>query len=90
MKDLLETKKFGSESNKIIEKNGDLLLNQYFKLEIPYFEIIKTTKTSNLIVEPYNINELNINYSNDNCIVFFVDNNWYIVPEKLFILSNFN
>ncbi len=32
---------FSKESSKILEKNGDLLYNQSFRIEIPYFDILK-------------------------------------------------
>ena len=37
---------FNKESSKVIEHNGDLLYNLYFKLEIPYFQIIKQNSNS--------------------------------------------
>jgi ABC-type uncharacterized transport system involved in gliding motility auxiliary subunit len=79
---------FGKGGDKIIEKNGDLLYNNYFKLEIPYFEIIKST-TQETIYTEYNINELSITYMNKNCYVINLNNTWYIIPEQLFKLGNF-
>ena len=83
------TLEYGKEGNKIIEKNGDLLYSQYFKLEIPFFDIIKKISKVNKVEEGYNINELSIKYMNMNCIVLYCNNYWYIVPEKLFELSSF-
>lgn len=80
---------FGKEGTKVIEKNGDLLYNQTLRLEIPYFEIIKTQKNKELISSDYNINELNVTYMNSNCVVFNVNDTWYIVPEKLFKIGDF-
>ena len=79
---------FGKGGNKVIEKNGDLLYNNYFKLEIPYFEIIKST-TQETIYTEYNINELSITYMNKKCYVINFNNTWYIIPEQLFKLGNF-
>jgi hypothetical protein len=79
---------FGKGGDKIIEKNGDLLYNNYFKLEIPYFEIIKST-TQETIYTEYNINELSITYMNKKCYVVNLNNTWYIIPEQLFKLGNF-
>lgn len=83
---------FGKPSSKVIEKNGDLLYNQYFKLEIPYFEIIKTTIQTQQTDWGYNVNQLDVQYGNANCIVFYSDTSesWYIVPENLFKLSAFD
>ena len=80
---------FNKEGNKLIEKNGDLLYNQYFKLEIPYFDIIKTVSSQTITQDAYNINQLDVNYVNDNCIILYTNNTWYIVPEKLFTISSF-
>lgn len=82
---------FNKESSKVIEKNGDLLYNLYFKLEIPYFQIIKQTSSTNNLLTPYNINELSVTYQNMNCLMFYVnnDNKWYLIPQVLFSLSNF-
>jgi hypothetical protein len=74
-----------------IDKSGDLLYNQYLKLEIPYFEILKTTIQNQQIDLGYNINSLDVTYGNSNCIVFYSDTSksWYIIPENLFKLSSF-
>ncbi len=81
---------FGKEGTKVIEKNGDLLYNQTLRLEIPYFEIIKTQNVSELVKSEYDINELNITYMNSNCVVFNVNGAWYIIPEKLFKIGSFD
>jgi hypothetical protein len=80
---------FGKEGTKVIEKNGDLLFNQTFKLEIPYFEIIKTQNVKELIRAEYNINQLSVNFMNSNCIVVNLNGFWYVIPEKLFKIGNF-
>ena len=80
---------FGKNGHKILEKNGDLLYNQCFKLDIPYFEIIKSYNNTEVLQSEYNINELSITYMNQNCIVFNLNTSWYIIPEKLFKLGNF-
>jgi RNAse (barnase) inhibitor barstar len=87
----LDTKAFDTVSSKNIEKNGDLLLNMAFKLEIPYFEIVKNIKTTQIIKDEYNLNSLDVNYLNTNCIVFYekIQNKWIIIPENLFKLSFF-
>ncbi len=81
---------FNKESTKILEKNGDLLYNQYFKLEIPYFDIVKKSINTEVVDFGYNINELSVNYMNDNCLVFLYNDSWYIVPENLYNLSSFD
>jgi hypothetical protein len=81
---------FNKKGTTKIDKNGDLLQGQYFKLEIPYFEIIKTLKSSGIIDNGYNINSLDVTYMNTNCYVVYVDNNWFVIPEILFTLSSFD
>jgi hypothetical protein len=82
---------FNKESSKVIENNGDLLYNLYFKLEIPYFKIMKTITTTDNLLSPYNINELSVTYQNMDCYLFYINNdNWYLIPKVLFNLSNFN
>ena len=87
----LKNLEFNKEGTKIIEKNGDLLFNQYFKIEIPYFEV---NKTSNIIINTnngYNINILKIIYSNLECIALNNNNNdWLIIPLNLFNSHNYN
>ena len=87
----LGSMEFGKSSSKVIEKNGDLLYNQYFKLEIPYFEIVKMTTQTQQTDMGYDVNQLDIQYGNSNCVVFYSDTSkgWYIVPENLFKLSSF-
>ena len=43
------TIEFNKESSKIIERNGDLLYNQCFRIEIPYFDIIKKTTLKDIL-----------------------------------------
>jgi len=80
---------FGRNTTKVLEKNGDLLYNQYFKVEIPYFDIVRTISSITKTDLGYNLNELNVTYMNTNCIVLYHNNIWYIVPEKLFNISQF-
>ena len=81
---------FGKEGTKVVEKNGDLLYNQTFKLEIPYFEIIKTQNIKEILKYEHDINELNITYMNTNCVVVNIGGGWYIIPERLFKIGNFD
>jgi hypothetical protein len=55
---------FDKEYVKIIEKNGDLLYNQYFKIEIPNFNLTKIIKYTDYIKSNYNINYFKIKYNN--------------------------
>lgn len=81
---------FNKEYTKKIEDNGDLLYNQYFKIEIPFFDIIKEITTTQLVDNGYNINELETTYANLYCLFIYYNNNWYLIPDKLFQLSSFN
>ena len=84
----LGSKKFNSTNEKILEKNGDLLYGQFFKLEIPYFNIIKTMLNSPSQTQTLNINQLEINYSDEVCIIIYYNNNCYLIPENLFKFTN--
>lgn len=81
------TLNFDRNGSKVLEKNGDLLYNQYFKIDIPYFEIVKSIVNKQEFDSGYNINQLDVTYLNTNCIVIYVKDEWYIVPENLFKLS---
>ena len=85
----LGTIDFGRNATKVIEKNGDLLYNQYFKVEIPYFDIVRTISSITKTDLGYNLNDLSVTYMNTNCIVLYHNNTWYIVPENLFNISQF-
>jgi len=87
----IDKKNFDSEGIIKIENNGDLLYNQYFKIEIPFFNIIqKYNKIINKDI--YNINQLETIYYNTKCLVIYNNTNkeWYIIPEYLFKLYNFD
>jgi len=87
----IDKKNFDSEGQIKLDYNGDLLHNQYFKLEIPHFNIIQ--KYDKIITEEiYNINQLEVIYYNTKCFIFYNNSNkeWYIIPEYLFKLYNFN
>ena len=80
---------FDKEYIKIIEKNGDLLYNQYFQIEIPYFTINKVLNNFDNINLGYVVNYLKISSNNiDNIVLYISDgitkSNWYIVPINLF------
>jgi hypothetical protein len=81
---------FNKEGVKIIEKNGDLLYNQYFKIEIPYFEINKINNIISNINYGYNLNILKIIYSNLDCIIIFYNDILHIIPINLFKSFNYN
>ena len=81
---------FNKRGNKVIEKNGDLLYSTCLKLDIPYFEIVKTVATSNVIDTGYNVNQLDVTYGDVNSIVLYLNGYWYVVPENLFMLSSFS
>lgn len=81
---------FEKDGRKIIEKNGDLLYSQCLKIEIPYFEIIKSFTKTELTRSDYDINELGVTYMNYNSIVFNLNGSWYVVPESLFKLGSFD
>ena len=80
------SKKFNSTNQLQLDKNGDLLYGQFFKLEIPYFDII--TNTSPTIVNTFNITQLSVMFQDNMCIMIYYNNNWYLIPEYLFNLPS--
>lgn len=88
MKNLGE-KKFNTYNTYQLEKNGDLLLNMHYKINIPKFEIIKENKNINN-TSYYDINSLEIFYNKDDAYVFYLNNNFYIVPKYFVNLYNFS
>ena len=85
------TIEFNKESSKNIEKNGDLLYNQCFRIEIPYFDIVKKTVEQTKVDLGYDINQLSVTFMNSYSLILYSETNdsWYIVPENLFKLSSF-
>lgn len=81
--------KFSQIISKNIDKLGDLLHNLTLQISVPYFSIQTTTVTSELLIQGYSINSIGINWENHNCLVLYSENKWYIVPEKLFELTEF-
>jgi hypothetical protein len=83
----LGAKKFNTDNSIELNKNGDLLYGQFFKLEIPYFDILRNT----VIIQnlPNNIDKLELLYNNELCIMIYYNNYWYLIPEYLFKLSNY-
>ena len=81
--------KFSQIISKNIDKLGDLLHNLTLQISVPYFSIQTITVTSELLVQGYSINSIGINWENHNCLVLYSENKWYIVPEKLFELTEF-
>jgi len=82
----LGAKKFNTEGIINLDYNGDLLYGQFFKLEIPYFDILRNTVSIKNL--PNIIDKLELNYNNELCIMINYNNNWYLIPEYLFKLSN--
>ena len=87
----LGSKKFDSNFEIKVDKNSDLLKNFYFKLEIPYFDIIRTNRKT---IQNFNRTESDKVYFelfNSKCYVFNVNlisgqstiKQYYIYPELL-------
>lgn len=85
----LGNKNFGTFNNYKIDRTGDLLLSMYFKIDIPYFDIIKTNQNSSSS-SLFNINSLQIIYNNVVSYILYFENNFYLVPEYVFKLHNVN
>jgi hypothetical protein len=84
----LGEKNFNTFNTYKLEKNGDLLLSMHYKINIPKFEIIKENINTNN-TSYYDINSLEIFYNKDDAYVFYLDNNFYIIPKYILNLYNF-
>jgi hypothetical protein len=85
----LGNKNFGTFNNYKIDRTGDLLQSMYFKIDIPYFDIIKTNQNL-LSTSFFDINSLLIMYNNFNSYILYFNNNFYVIPEYIFKLYNIN
>jgi hypothetical protein len=83
----LGNKNFGTFNNYKIDRTGDLLQSMYFKIDIPYFDIVKTNQNVSS-TSFFNINSLLIMYNNFNSYILYFNNNFYIIPEYIFKLNN--
>jgi len=82
--------KFDSNNIKNIDKNGDLLYNLYFKINIPKFTMIKTDNIINNIINDKFIKQFDIIYNNKYCFIFQYNSIWYVIPKKLLQSFYFN
>jgi len=85
----LGNKNFGTFNNYKIDRTGDLLKSMYFKIDIPYFDIIKV-KENNTITRTFNINSLEIIYNNVVSYIYYLNNNFNIIPNYYLHLYNIN
>ena len=77
--------KFNNSSTHIIEKNGDLLYNQYLKIDIPHF-IINNNIDVNNINEYININSVEVYNNNNLCYIYNINGKNYVIDKKYFNL----
>ena len=83
-------KKFDSFHQFQIEKVADLLYGLHFIIDIPYFDIIKSIKTTqDISAEPFEINELSVLYSGTKTYLFYesTSDHYYLIPENYLSLS---
>lgn len=78
---------FNKKGQKIIEYNGDLLYDLFFKLKIPKFNITKNTVITQTTNTGYNINQLDVIYENNYCLIIYIeeDDKWYILPKTILL-----
>ncbi len=82
----LGNKNFNTVNTYKIENVGDLLKSMYYVLKIPKFNIIKNSSESNIINKYYNINLLEILYSDIDSFIFNLDNEYIVLPNYYFKL----
>jgi len=77
-------KKFDSEFELNIKRDGDLLKDMFFYLEIPYFEILKKIKTERNEFNKEVSDKLYYKYLNMKSFVYLSSENiFYIIPENM-------
>ena len=86
----LGNKNFNTVNSYKIENTGDLLKSMHYVLKIPKFNIIKNTSENNIINKYYNINQLEILYSDIDSYIFNLGNEYLILPKYFFNLFDTN
>ena len=78
-------KNFDTDIEIKLDKEGDLLKDLFFYLEIPYFNILKKITTEKTINQRYEADPVYLNLANSKSYVFNTDQNkFYIIPEYIF------
>lgn len=86
---ILGEKKFNTDFEINLRKDGDLLKDLIFYLEIPYFDIFKKINTSTTEFNRTESDKIYYKYLNMKALVYFVDkDNFYIIPENVLKLDN--
>ena len=77
-------KKFDSYFEFNIDKNSDLLKDFYFKVDIPYFQIIKEKTNTTTLFSRYESDKVYFDILNSKAFVFNISNDkYFIYPEYL-------
>lgn len=84
----LGNKNFNTVNSYKIENYGDLLKSMYYVLKIPKFNIIENINENKIINEYYNINQLEILYSDKESFIFNLNNEYLILPNYFLKLFN--
>ena len=71
-----------------IEQVGDLLGKIKLKVEIPLFDIIKSSSSTTTTTTNPTINSLETDYNGDSTYLFYNDSKWYLIPNTFFNKSN--
>jgi hypothetical protein len=72
-----------------IEDTGDLLYNLYFQIYIEDKNIINTNMVSNIYYDNTLINQFDIIYNNNYCLIFYSKlGKWYIIPYSILLNKN--
>jgi len=84
----LGNKNFNTVNSYKIENYGDLLKSMYYVLKIPKFNIIENINENKIINEYYNINQLEILYSDKESFILNLNNEYLILPNYFLKLFN--
>lgn len=82
-------KNFDSEFDIIINKDGDLLKDVMFYVDIPYFEILKTVKKETSVFTRNQSDKIYYNTEGMKSILYYSgENKFYVIPENIFYLAD--
>lgn len=87
----LGRKTFDTSFDFEIGKDGDLLKDLMFYVDIPYFEILKKIDNKTVIFERTESDKIYYNHNSLKSLVYYSgNNNFYVIPENMFYFKDNN
>ena len=88
---IIGEKKFDTNFEITLRKNGDLLKDVFFYLEIPYFDIIKKINKKTSQFDRTESDKLYYDYLNMKAFIYYTGNDqYYIIPENVLYINSKN